>query len=225
MVSSIPGIETGAPERTESSRGRRIAEALPVALQLARRHLRSGRRARRERAAAPHVLDAGGGRDREAAWHPVGAEDARHLGEVCALVAEQLAHLRRAFFERVDPLRVRFERAQLALGGCGWLSPQRLTPSGPPAHESWDPRGSAAARGRRGGPFPRPAPRGDRASRLRCGARSPVASRAPLQIADRHRGAREARIDPLGGGIRSPRAESAVATRDGAPRTRAESRG
>ena len=38
--------------------------------------------------------------------HPVGTQDARHLGDVRALAAEQVAHVARALGEVVDPLRL-----------------------------------------------------------------------------------------------------------------------
>ena len=56
--------------------------------------------------AAVHVGDAGLGGDREAGRHPLGAEHARHLGDVGALAAEQLAHVARALGEVVDPALV-----------------------------------------------------------------------------------------------------------------------
>ena len=50
-----------------------------------------------------HVGDARLSRDREAGGHPVGAENPRHLGDVRALAAEQVAHLLGAVGEVVDP--------------------------------------------------------------------------------------------------------------------------
>ena len=52
-----------------------------------------------------HVGDARLGRDREAGRHPLGPEDARHLRDVGALAAEQIAHVPRALGELVDPFR------------------------------------------------------------------------------------------------------------------------
>ena len=52
-----------------------------------------------------HVGDARLGRDREPARHPVGAQDARHLRDVGALAAKELAHVPRALGELVDPFR------------------------------------------------------------------------------------------------------------------------
>ena len=60
---------------------------------------------------ALHVGDARLGRDREARRDAVGAEDPRHLGDVRALAAEQVAHLARALGEVVDPLHL--DRARL----------------------------------------------------------------------------------------------------------------
>src|SRR5262249_46955515 len=51
----------------------------------------------------PHVLDAGGGRDRESGRHPFSAENARHLRDVRSLAAKQVAHLARAISEVVYP--------------------------------------------------------------------------------------------------------------------------
>ena len=45
------------------------------------------------RAVVPHVLDARLGGDREAGGYSLGAEHPRHLGDVRALAAEQLAHV------------------------------------------------------------------------------------------------------------------------------------
>ena len=55
--------------------------------------------------AVAHVGDARLGGDREARRDTVLAEHARHLGDVGALAAEQLAHVPRALGEVVDPLR------------------------------------------------------------------------------------------------------------------------
>ena len=46
-----------------------------------------------EEALAAHVRDAGLRREGEAGRHPLGAEHARHLGDVRALAAEERAHL------------------------------------------------------------------------------------------------------------------------------------
>jgi hypothetical protein len=53
-----------------------------------------------------HVRDAGLCGDREARRHPLRPEHARHLGDVRALPAEQLAHVLRPLGEVVDQLRV-----------------------------------------------------------------------------------------------------------------------
>ena len=49
-------------------------------------------------------VDACLGRDREARGHALGAEDPRHLGDVRALAAEQVAHVARALREVIDVL-------------------------------------------------------------------------------------------------------------------------
>ena len=102
----MPGIDSRAPERTETSSGSSGSPScLPVGGLEARERLVDllvepvG-----QLAAGLHVRDAGLGRDREARRHAVGAEDARHLGDVRALAAEQVAHLARALREVVDVL-------------------------------------------------------------------------------------------------------------------------
>ena len=90
-MSIIPGIETAAPERTETSSGScGSPKRLPVC---------SSRRAEvpfdllgepvRELPAVRHVGAAGVRRDREAGRHR--DAELRHLGEADALAAEQLA--------------------------------------------------------------------------------------------------------------------------------------
>ena len=85
----------------------------------ARAPRRPGRRARpgTERVGL-HVGHARLGGDREAGRHALGAEHARHLGDVGALAAEQVAHVARALGEVVDELRARggLHAGQYALG-------------------------------------------------------------------------------------------------------------
>ena len=118
-MSSIPGIDSRAPERTDTSSGSSGSPSdLPA---------RSSRRRERVRdllleaggllAAGRHVGDARLGGDREARRHALGAEHPRHLGDVRALAAEQVAHLARALGEVVDELRLPRARAEsLGLG-------------------------------------------------------------------------------------------------------------
>ena len=94
IVSIIPGIETAAPERTDTSSG---SSGSPKRLPA-----RSSSRAMCSaisssspsgRPPVAHVRAAGVGRDREARRH--GNAELRHLGEPDALAAEQLAAARR----------------------------------------------------------------------------------------------------------------------------------
>ena len=107
-VSIIPGIDIAAPERTETRSGssgspRRFfvdrLDGREAALHLVPEP-------RRQLAAAPEELVAGGGRDREPGRN--GESRVRHLRETGALAAEQRAHLRVALGlsvgEQVDPL-------------------------------------------------------------------------------------------------------------------------
>ena len=57
----------------------------------------------RQLTAVAHVLDACGRGDGEAAGHVLGTQYPGDLGKICALVAEQLAHLGGAVLEWVDP--------------------------------------------------------------------------------------------------------------------------
>ncbi len=104
-MSSIPGIDTRAPERTETSSG-----CLGIAEHLAGALLERGQRlvdllgqAVGQLATGLHVGDAGLGRDREAGGHPLGAQHPGHLGDAGALAAEQLALIARALGELTDP--------------------------------------------------------------------------------------------------------------------------
>ena len=107
-MSIMPGIETRAPERTETQqRAVRIAEALPDgALDPCERGQDVGFHGAREDA-LPAVLAADLGRDREAGRD--GDAEPGHLGEVGSLAAEQLAHRRAAVgapaSEGEDPTR------------------------------------------------------------------------------------------------------------------------
>ena len=101
-MSIIPGIENGAPDRTETSSG---SEAAPSCLPIfgssaSRAAATSSIRPVGQRVAAGHVGVARLGRDREAGRHRQ-AEDG-HLGEVGALAAEQELLLLAALFEGED---------------------------------------------------------------------------------------------------------------------------
>ena len=102
----MPGIDSRAPERTDTSSGSSASPSrLPAAVS-SRASASSTCSSRPSGSAAVlHVEDARLGRDREARGHALGAEDARHLGDVRALAAEQIAHLARPLGEVIDVLR------------------------------------------------------------------------------------------------------------------------
>ena len=87
----MPGIDSRAPERTETSSGSsRVAQPLVRVLLEPLdgvRHLRV--QPLGERLARVHVRDARLRRDREPGGDEVRVEDARHLGDVGALAAQQ----------------------------------------------------------------------------------------------------------------------------------------
>ena len=104
------GVEHARHRLARARAHRDEQRVLRVAEPLAGAATRAGRAPRRParsrpagRSAVAHVGDAGRGRDREAGGHAHRAADARHLGDVGALAAEQLAHLARALREVVDP--------------------------------------------------------------------------------------------------------------------------
>ena len=103
-MSIIPGIENGAPERTETSSGSSASPScLPIffsSVARARRDL--VHEAGRQLVAQRHVGVARLGRDREAGRYR--QAEVRHLGEVGALAAEQVLLVAAALFERVDVL-------------------------------------------------------------------------------------------------------------------------
>ena len=114
IVSIIPGIETAAPERTETSSGSsgspkrlplRSSSAPRCALDLVLEPVR-------QRLAVRHVRAARVGRDREPGRHR--HAQLRHLGEADALAAEQLAAAVGGLVEVVD----------VALGGQGRIVSQ-----------------------------------------------------------------------------------------------------
>ena len=88
-MSIIPGIENTAPERTETSSGSRVAEALAGALLERGEVLQDLGRSPSGSCRRAAVGAARLGRDREAVRD--GDAEPRHLGEVVALAAEQLA--------------------------------------------------------------------------------------------------------------------------------------
>ena len=109
MVSIIPGIEARAPERTERRSGRSSPPSvLPVICSMpARAASTSASKVGRVAPAVGVVVRADLGGDGEARRHR--QAEIGHLGEVCALAAEEIAHLRLALgfavAEAVDPLR------------------------------------------------------------------------------------------------------------------------
>ena len=101
IVSIIPGIETAAPERTETSSGSPVSpKRLPVRASSLRDVLGDLVLEPRRQAALAQVRAAGVGRDREAGRH--GNAELRHLGEPDALAAEQLAAAVGGLVEVVD---------------------------------------------------------------------------------------------------------------------------
>ena len=103
-MSIIPGIETAAPERTETSSGSsRVAEALAGPLLEPRDVLGDLVLEPLDLAAARHVGAAGVGRDREAGGD--GDPELRHLREPDPLAAEQLAAAVGGLVEVVDVAR------------------------------------------------------------------------------------------------------------------------
>ena len=226
-VSSIPGIETRAPERTETSSGSSgVAEPLAGAAARAQPAPRRPPRSRpvRRLAARLHVGDAGLGRDREPARYPVGAEHPGHLGDPGALAA-QAARAGRASPPRTPgstSSRRRGRRRRAASLGraaprraCGSprRSSRRPSSTAPPPESRRAPRGSPCAAldllGR-SGRRPRSAARSGpgeaptcRRSRARARARGGLA-----QALERRRSAGRARRSPAGrrrGRRRAPR--------------------
>ena len=103
-MSIIPGIENGAPERTDTSSGSTASPScLPIfASSASRAAATSAMSPAGSCVAAGHVGVARLGRDREAGRHR--QAEVRHLGEVGALAAEQELLLLAALFEGVDVL-------------------------------------------------------------------------------------------------------------------------
>ena len=143
-MSIIPGIENGAPERTETSSGSTSSPSrLPMSASSARGRLGDlVHQPVGQRVACGHVRLARLGRDREARRDR--EAELRHLGEVRALAAEQELLLLAAFLEGVHVLHHLFLR-------LGWRAASR-----PPAY-------GRACRGR-------PVRCGPAATRRRCRA-------------------------------------------------------
>ncbi len=121
-MSSIPGIDSRAPLRTDTSSGSSASPSFSCRLLL--EPVEGGRDLLVRHLAGLHVLDARLGRDREAGGHALGAEHARHLGDVRALPSEQVAHVARALAELVDELvahRRRIYATRLSRT-CAWYS-------------------------------------------------------------------------------------------------------
>ena len=105
-VSSMPGIDSRAPERTDTSSGSSGSpRRLPVCSSSRATASSTCRSRPAGKSPVAHVGDAGLGRDREPVGDAHRAADPRHLGDVGALSAEQVAHLARPLGEVVDPLR------------------------------------------------------------------------------------------------------------------------
>ena len=127
-MSSIPGIDSRAPERTETSSGSSSSPSVLPACSWSRSSASSTCSAIPSGSSVvAHVGDARLGGDREARRDALLAEHARHLGDVGALAAEQVAHVPRALGEVVDPLRhrrralsARTRRARRRT--CAWCS-------------------------------------------------------------------------------------------------------
>ena len=125
-MSIIPGIDSRAPERTETSSG---SSASPSRLPARSSSARSASASSLGEpvglgAVVAHVLHARLRGDGEAGRHALRAEHARHLRDVRALAAEQLAHVAAALVERHDPSAAWTSRScgGLLLGECGGRS-------------------------------------------------------------------------------------------------------
>ena len=154
----MPGIDSRAPERTDTRRGSegRAQTLLGQALQAAARH-RPGPPASQAPPTRLHIGDTGLGCDGETRRHPLGAQQASHLRDVRALAPKQFAHVTRPLGEVVDELIVGRD-CQVRNGG--YLRPRR-------ARDARG-RGARASRRWRGRPAPAPcrAPSGTSASGL-----------------------------------------------------------
>ena len=119
----MPGIDSRAPERTDTSSGSSSSPSfLPACVLQPRQRLvdlvlepvRLG-------PVGLHVGHARLGGDGEAGRHPLGAQDAGHLGHVGALAPQQVPHVPRALGEVVHELRIRGHRQD---GECMPVSEQ-----------------------------------------------------------------------------------------------------
>jgi hypothetical protein len=106
-VSIIPGIDSREPERTDKSSGS-LQGCRDLGAELGRL------------LAGAHVDHAGLAGDHEAGGHQLGAEQLRHLADVGALAAEQVAHRARALGEVVDVLLAEAGFAVARRGGRPW---------------------------------------------------------------------------------------------------------
>ena len=115
-MSIIPGIETAAPERTETSSGSPGSpKRLPGLLLQARDVIGDLLLEARRQVARAHVGAAGVGRDREPGRHR--QPELRHLGEPDPLAAEQLPAAIRRLVEVVD---VPAHGRQIVNHGTSW---------------------------------------------------------------------------------------------------------
>ena len=123
IVSIIPGIDTGAPERTETSSGFVASpNRLPVTRSRRRERGVDLGAQRVGHVALAEIVDAARAGDREARRH--GHAEIRHLGEVGALAAEDRLHVLGSFgaavaeevdgLRRIDLSRVRVRRVRSA---------------------------------------------------------------------------------------------------------------
>ena len=127
IVSIIPGIETGPPERTERSSGCRPSpKRLPVNCSSRARCSVDLVGEARGRAPVAHRAQARLGRDREAARH--GQPELRHLGQAEPLAAEQRTPALARLVEVVGESSLSCGSVPMTgLLSCRWLAPAPLT--------------------------------------------------------------------------------------------------
>ena len=149
----MPGIDSRAPDARTRAAGRRCRPAsCRLLLEPLERVGHLVRHALGLLLVGLHVRDAGLGRDGEAGGDALGAQHARHLGDVRALSAEEVAHVLGALGEVIDPLLVRHAAGLYATDchlTCAWCSTVALI-----ARSAWPgARGSASGVSESGRPI------------------------------------------------------------------------